>query len=48
MGNKVTPVNKKHNAKYGGNVVKIQANAYLVIFCSVLDFLQLKAVIFFS
>lgn len=50
MGNKVTLVNKKHSAgdKYQKNVVKIQANTYLVIFCPLLDFLQLKAVIFFS
>lgn len=48
MGNKVTLVNKRHSAgkQYWKNVVKIQANTYLVIFCSLLDFLQLKAVIF--
>lgn len=50
VGNKVTLVNKKHSAgdKYQENMVEIQPNIYLVIFCSLLDFLQLKAVIFFS
>lgn len=45
MGNKVTLVNKKHSAgdKHWKNVVKIQANTYSVIFCSLLDFSSAKS-----
>lgn len=52
MENKVffSDINKKHSAgdEHQKDIVKNQANAYLVIFCSLLHFLQLKAVIFFS